>query len=210
VLAHSTAPIASIEGFVRQVIGWREYMLMLYMKRGGSLRTRNFFQYTNKMPSGFYTASTGIEPVDCVIKRVLDTGYCHHIERLMVLGSFMLLCEIAPDDVYQWFMEFFIDAYDWVMVPNVYGMSQYADGGSMTTKPYICGSNYILKMSNFKRGEWCTIWDALYWRFVDKHYSLMKGNPRMGMMAVMRDKLAASGVLSEHLRIGNEYLERLY
>jgi deoxyribodipyrimidine photolyase-related protein len=86
----------------------------------------------------------------------------------MVLGNFMFLCEINPNEVYKWFMEFFIDSYDWVMVPNVYGMSQFADGGLMSTKPYISSSNYIMKMSNYKKSDWQEIWDALYWRFIYK------------------------------------------
>lgn len=97
-----------------------------------------------------------------MIKKVLRSGYLHHIERLMIAGNFMLLCEIKPDDVYQWFIKMFIDAYDWVMVPNTYSMIQFADGGLITTKPYISGSNYIIKMSNYKKGEWSEIWDALF------------------------------------------------
>jgi deoxyribodipyrimidine photolyase-related protein len=112
------------------------------------------------MPAAFYDGTTGIEPVDTVIRRVLRHAYCHHIERLMILGNFMLLCEIDPAAIYRWFMELFIDAYDWVMVPNVYGMSQHADGGLITTKPYLSGSSYVLKMSNFTKGPWCAVWDA--------------------------------------------------
>src|SRR5690606_9652141 len=100
------------------------------------------------------------------VGRVLEYGYTHHIERLMVIGNFMLLLGIDPDEVYSWFMEMFVDAYDWVMVPNVYGMSQYADGGLMATKPYISSSNYLLRMSNHSRGEWCDVWDALFWTFL--------------------------------------------
>lgn len=161
-------PINSREGFIRQVIGWREFIRLVYRTKSRRQRTRNFWNFGHKLPKAFYDGTTGIEPVDHVIRRVLQTGYCHHIERLMVLGNFMLLCEIHPDAVYQWFMELFIDAYDWVMVPNVYGMSQHADGGLMTTKPYISGSSYIRRMSDFPAGDWCAIWDALYWRFVDK------------------------------------------
>ena len=109
-------------------------------------------------------------------------AYANHIERLMILGNFMLLCEIHPDEVYKWFMSMYIDAYDWVMVPNVYGMSQYADGGLMSTKPYVSGSNYIRKMSHFKQGEWCEIWDALYWCFILQHQNEFERNPRMSMM----------------------------
>jgi deoxyribodipyrimidine photolyase-related protein len=159
------------------------------------------------MPAAFYDGTTGIEPVDAVIQRALRTGYCHHIERLMVLGNFMLLCEISPDAIYQWFMELFIDSYDWVMVPNVYGMSQHADGGMITTKPYISGSAYILKMSNFKRGPWCPIWDALYWRFIDKHRDFFAGNPRMSVMVKQCERMGSK--LKEHHAVAEKFLNQL-
>ena len=107
----------------------------------------------------------------------------------MVMGNFMLLCEFDPDEVYKWFMELFIDSYDWVMVPNVYGMSQFADGGLMSTKPYISGSSYILKMSNYKKGEWTDIWDGLFWRFLDKQRDFFLKNPRMRMLVNTYDKM---------------------
>ena len=135
-----------------------------------------------------YDGSTGIAPVDTVIKKLLKTGYSHHIERLMVLGNIMVLCEFDPDDVYQWFMELYIDAYDWVMVPNVYGMSQFSDGGIMATKPYISGSNYLTKMGDFPKGEWELLWDALFWRFLDKHRTFFLKNPRLSMLVKSFDK----------------------
>jgi deoxyribodipyrimidine photolyase-related protein len=163
-------------------------MRAAYEINGSFERTNNFFNHSKKLPVGFWEGSTGIEPVDTVIKRVLETGYCHHIERLMVLGNFLLLTETDPDEVYNWFMGNFVDAYDWVMVPNVYGMSQYADEGFMTTKPYVSGSNYILKMSNFKKGSWCDIWDGLFWRFLKKHQPLFLKNPRMSVLVKYLDK----------------------
>jgi len=175
-------PINSLEGFVRQIIGWREFIRGMYSVKGSYSRTQNYWGFTRKIPSSFYDGTTGIEPVDKTIKKVLKTGYCHHIERLMVLGNFMLLCEFDPDEVYQWFMELFIDAYDWVMVPNVYGMSQFADGGTFATKPYIGGSNYIKKMSDYEGGDWENIWDGLFWRFIDQHQDFFASNPRMSMM----------------------------
>jgi deoxyribodipyrimidine photolyase-related protein len=150
-------PLNSLEGFVRQVIGWREYIRGVYHILGRRQRGGNFWEHTQPIPTAFYTGETGVEPVDVVIRRVLRYAYCHHIERLMILGNFMLLCEINPNEVYRWFMELFIDAYDWVMVPNVYGMSQFADGGTITTKPYISGSSYVRRMSNFRSGSWCEI-----------------------------------------------------
>jgi deoxyribodipyrimidine photolyase-related protein len=107
----------------------------------------------------------------------------------MILGNFMVLCEFDPDEVYKWFMELFIDSYDWVMVPNVYGMSLYADGGLMSTKPYISSSNYIMKMSNYKKGEWQQTWDGLFWTFMDKHRDFFLSNPRLGMLIRTFDKM---------------------
>ncbi len=201
-------PLNSLEGFVRQVIGWREYMRGVYRQFGRRQRMSNFWQHTQPIPPAFYDGTTGIEPVDTVIHRVLQHAYCHHIERLMILGNFMLLCEIAPDAIYQWFMELFIDAYDWVMVPNVYGMSQHADGGLITTKPYISGSSYVLKMSRFRKGPWCPIWDALYWRFISKHRAFFQANPRMSVMVAQCDRMGNR--LDEHVRIAETFLTQLH
>ncbi|MBS0262961.1 MAG: cryptochrome/photolyase family protein [Planctomycetes bacterium] len=209
VLAHKQkVPINSLEGFLRQVIGWREFVRLVYLTRGCQQRTRNFWGFTHDLPEAFYTGTTGIPPVDTVIRRVLQTGYCHHIERLMILGNFLLLCEVRPTAVYRWFMELFIDAYDWVMVPNVYGMSQHADGGLMTTKPYLSGSAYVLKMSNYAKGEWCRIWDALYWRFIDRHAHRFASNPRMAAIVSLKNRLG--GKLTDHLRVADAYLQKLH
>jgi len=175
-------PINSTEGFVRQIIGWREFIRGMYICKGSYSRTKNFWKFDRKIPPSFYDGSTGIEPIDETIKGILKTGYCNHIERLMILGNFMLLCEFHPDEVYRWFMELFVDAYDWVMVPNVYGMSQFSDGGTFATKPYVGGSNYIKKMSNYPKGNWEQVWDGLFWRFIDKHQDFLKKNPRTSMM----------------------------
>ncbi|MFK7849591.1 MAG: cryptochrome/photolyase family protein, partial [Akkermansiaceae bacterium] len=122
-------PLNSLEGFIRQIIGWREFMHGIYKHRGVEIRTSNFFNHSRPIPKSFYDGTTGIPPIDRIIRQLHTEAYCHHIERLMILGNFMLLCRFDPDAVYKWFMELFIDAYDWVMVPNVYGMSQFADGG---------------------------------------------------------------------------------
>ena len=182
-------PINSCEGFIRQIIGWREFIRGVYISRGSYERTKNFWGFKRKIPKSFYDGTTGIEPVDDTIKKVNSLAYCHHIERLMIMGNFMLLCEFDPDEVYKWFMELFIDSYDWVMVPNVYGMSQFADGGLMSTKPYISGSSYILKMSNYKKGEWTHIWDGLFWRFLDKQRDFFLKNPRMRMLVNTYDNM---------------------
>jgi len=201
-------PINSLEGFVRQIIGWREFIRGIYESRGSDERTRNFWGFTKKIPKSFYDGTTGIYPIDQTIKKTLETGYCHHIERLMVLGNFMLLCEFDPDEVYRWFMELFIDSYDWVMVPNVYGMSQFADGGLMATKPYISGSNYLMKMSNYKKGEWQAVWDGLFWRFMDTHRSFFRQNPRLGMLVAMFDKMPQEK-RHKHLENAELYLAQL-
>ncbi len=198
----------SLEGFVRQIIGWREFMRGVYAFESVKERTTNFFGFTRKIPESFWTGATGIEPIDTTIKKVLATGYCHHIERLMLLGNFMLLCEFDPDEVYRWFMELFIDAYDWVMVPNVYGMSQYADGGLITTKPYVSGSNYILKMSDYTKGSWCEVWDGLYWRFLFKNQEVFKKNPRMSMMVSVVNKMEKAK-LEAHLNKAEKFLNSL-
>lgn len=184
-------PLNSLEGFIRQIIGWREFIRGIYVAKGTEERNRNFFQHKRKIPPSFYNGTTGIIPIDTTIRKLLKTGYAHHIERLMVLGNFMLLCEFDPDEIYRWFMELFIDAYDWVMVPNVYGMSQFADGGLMSTKPYISSSNYLRKMSNYKKEQWQEIWDALYWCFIDKHREIFNKNIRMKFMVSMYDKMFA-------------------
>ncbi|WP_082177693.1 cryptochrome/photolyase family protein [Arthrobacter sp. RIT-PI-e] len=187
---HGT-PIASVEGFVRQVIGWREYMRASYVLRGVEMRTGNTLGLTGTLDERWWTGDTGLVPVDSVITRIIDTAYAHHIERLMVCGNAALLMRAAPDAVYAWFMEMFIDAYDWVMVPNVYAMSQYAAGNLITTKPYVSGSNYVKKMSDFKDGPWRFSWDALYWEFVEDHRDLFARNPRSRMSVVLLDRMEA-------------------
>lgn len=201
-------PINSTEGFIRQIIGWREFMRGVYESKGREERLEHFWGFDRKIPLSFYEGTTGIDPIDQTIKKVLKTGYCHHIERLMVLGNFMLLCEFDPDAVYQWFMELFIDAYDWVMVPNVYGMSQFADGGLMSSKPYISGSNYLMKMGDYKKGDWQVIWDGLFWRFMHLHRDFFERNPRMGMLVKMFDKMSEEKRLC-HLNEANTFLAQL-
>lgn len=181
-------PINSLEGFIRQIIGWREYMRMVYEKEGVTMRTANTWNHVQSLSKKFYTGTTGIDPVDHTIHKILNTAYAHHIERLMVLGNFMFLSGIDPRGVYKWFMELFIDAYDWVMVPNVYAMSQNSVHGLITTKPYISGSNYILKMSDYTRGDWCDIWDALYWDFVIQNIETLRKNDRMHFVVRMAEK----------------------
>lgn len=207
--AQSGIPLNSLEGFIRQIIGWREFMKAMYDRHGVTMRKQNFWNFTRPMPRAFYEGSTGIPPVDDAIHRARKTGYCHHIERLMVLGNFMLLCRIDPDEVYQWFMELFVDAYDWVMVPNVYGMSQFADGGLFTTKPYLSGSNYICKMSDYRKSaDWAPIWDGLYWTFIDDHLEIFAKNHRLSMMAKTCQRMT-SEKREDHRRVAEDFLAKL-
>jgi deoxyribodipyrimidine photolyase-related protein len=201
-------PINSLEGFIRQIIGWREFMRGIYVKEGVFERTNNHFGHKRKIPDSFWSGETGIPPIDDTIKKVLKLGYCHHIERLMILGNFMLLCEFDPDEVYRWFMELFVDSYDWVMVPNVYGMIMYADNGLITTKPYTSGSNYIRKMSHYGKGEWCDIWDGLYWRFMHLHQEELSQNHRMNMIMGLLGKMNKE-TLNKHLDNAESYLDSL-
>jgi len=188
----NAVPLNSLEGFVRQIIGWREFVRILYEREGRLQRTRNHWGFTRALPSSFYTGDTGLPPVDILVRKVLQNGYAHHIERLMVLGNIMLLCEFNPDGVYRWFMEMFVDAYDWVMVPNTYGMTQFADGGLTMTKPYISSSNYLLKMGNWKKGSWQEIWDALFWRFLSVHRDYFSQNPRLALLLKTWDDMPLS------------------
>jgi deoxyribodipyrimidine photolyase-related protein len=204
----NSIPINSLEGFIRQIIGWREFIRGVYKVKGSQERTTNFFNFKRKIPNSFYNATTGILPIDITIEKVKKTAYNHHIERLMVLGNFMMLCEFDPDEIYRWFMEHYIDAYDWVMVPNVYGMSQFADGGLMSTKPYISSSNYLKKMSDFPNGEWQKIWDALYWRFINLNREIFAKNIRMKFMVSMLDKMSEDKK-TNHFKIANDYLDSL-
>ena len=179
----------SLEGYIRQVIGWREFMRGIYQNYSTEMEKGNFFKHKRKFKKEWYSGETGIPPLDHSIKNALKYGWTHHIERLMVLSSLMNLCEIEPKQVYKWFMEMFIDSSEWVMVPNVYGMGLFSDGGIFATKPYICGSSYYLKMMDFKKGEWCETVDGLYWRFINKNRKFFSSNPRLNMMVSVYDKM---------------------
>ena len=208
IASEKVIPLNSLEGFTRQIVGWREFIRIVYEREGRRQRTTNYWGFTRKIPHQFWTGETGIEPIDQVIKKVLSTAYNHHIERLMVLGNFFVLCEFDPDEVYRWFMEMYIDAYDWVMVPNVYGMTQFADGGLMTTKPYISGSNYLMKMGDWPKGEWQQVWDGLFWRFMHVHRDFFLQNPRLGMLVKTFDKMneEKKGL---HLQNAERFLDQL-
>jgi len=180
-LSHTkTITIQSFEGFIRQVIGWRNYVYTIYLLEGEHIIKMNYLKHNNEITNSFYkklwTGNTGIDPIDGIINKIINYSYAHHIERLMYLGNFLLLCQIKPIDVYKIFMEWTIDAYDWVMVPNIFGMSQFAinEGKQMMTRPYFSSSNYILKMSTYKKSPWCNKWDNLYYYFIYNNRDLLK------------------------------------
>ena len=182
-------PINSIEGFIRQVLGWREFIMGVYWDNMPQYRQQNFWSHSKQLTSSWYTGDTGIPPLDNAIKESIDFGYTHHINRLMIISNLMNLSGIDPNDIHRWFMEMYIDSADWVMVPNVYGMGTFADGGIFSTKPYICGSSYMLRMSNFKKGEWCDVVDGLYWKFIEKNINFFKTNPRLSLMVNALSKI---------------------
>ena len=182
-------PINSLEGYIRQIIGWREFMRGIYQNYDQRLERTNFFNHKRKMKKSWYDGNTGLDPLDHAIINAKDYGWSHHIERLMILANIMNLCEIHPKQVYKWFMEMFVDSSDWVMMPNVYGMGLFSDGGIFATKPYICGSSYFQKMMHFKKGPWCDVMDGLYWKFIDRHKKFFLKNPRLAMMVRVSEKM---------------------
>jgi deoxyribodipyrimidine photolyase-related protein len=182
-------PLGSLEGFIRQIIGWREFIRGIYQNYSEKQDSTNFWNHQNHLSPIWYKGETGIPPLDETLRRILKRGYAHHIERLMILGSLMLLLEIHPKEAHRWFMELFIDSSDWVMGPNVYGMALFSDGGIFATKPYFCGSNYLRKMGGYPKGEWCDAVDGLYWQFIRKHEQYFLKNPRLSMMARLSQKI---------------------
>jgi deoxyribodipyrimidine photolyase-related protein len=203
----NNVPLNSLEGFVRQILGWREFIRASYEVDGSTMRTSNFFKHTKTLPKSFWSGTTTIAPIDHSITTALTYGYTHHIERLMVIGNFMLLRQTSPHEVYRWFMSMYVDAYDWVMVPNVYGMSQFADGGIFATKPYISGASYLKKMSDYEKGDWEALWTALYWNFISIHKDFFSKNHRLSMMPKLLEKMSDS-IKAAHLKLAKEYLAK--
>lgn len=201
-------PYNSLEGFVRQIIGWREFIKGTYDHYEDMMRG-NFFDHKRKLTDHWYDGTTGIAPLDDTIRKARKYGYTHHIERLMIAGNMMLLCELDPEEVYRWFMEMYVDSADWVMVPNVFGMTQFAGGGVFATKPYICGANYWSKMSRYsKTADWAPIVNGLYWNFIDKHRSFFAKNHRMSMMVSMYDK-KSSEAQSELATAAQKFIDKV-
>lgn len=184
------APLTSVEGFVRQVVGWREYIYWQYWRQMPSLLAANRWRHTRPLPAFFWDGDTPMHCLHHVVRRVLDTGYSHHIERLMVICNFCLLAGIDPAAVNAWFLATYVDAYEWVVTPNVIGMGLNADGGQTATKPYIASANYIARMSDYcsgcrynprqRSGEDACPFNFLYWSFLIRHEAELRANPRSG------------------------------
>ena len=181
-----------LEGFVRQIIGWREYMRGIYWNQMPDYATLNYFNNSEKLPSWFWTGTTKMNCLKDAINQSLNYGYAHHIQRLMITGNFALLAGVHPDEIDSWYLGIYIDAFEWVQITNTRGMSQFADGGIVGTKPYVSSASYIDKMSNYcgscyykkaiKTGDKACPFNSLYWNFYDKNESKLAKNPRIGMM----------------------------
>jgi len=177
---YSTIPYNSYEAFIRQIVGWREYQRLIYIAKGHIMRKSNYFKNHRKLTRDFYKGTTGIDPIDDAIVSGFKTGYLHHITRLMMMSNFMNLCQIHPNDIYRWFMEFAVDSYDWVMIGNVYSMGLWADEGLTMRKPYLSTGNYIEKMSGgrYKASRpWGVKWRALYYTFLSKNEKQLERTP---------------------------------
>jgi deoxyribodipyrimidine photolyase-related protein len=187
-----TIDISQVEGFVRQIIGWREYMRGIYWAKMPNYEQENQLNHTNKLPEFYWTGKTKMNCMKQSIQQSLQYSYAHHIQRLMVTGNFALLAGVDPNDVDEWYLGIYIDAIQWVELPNTRGMSQWADGGLVATKPYVSSANYIDKMSDYcsscyyskkeKVGEKACPFNSLYWNFIDQHIEKWEKNHRMGMM----------------------------
>jgi deoxyribodipyrimidine photolyase-related protein len=174
----------SVEGFIRQIIGWREWQRIQYLTNYKELKNGNYYNNTNKLDERWWSGELGVKPIDDTIKMGFRYGYLHHILRLMYMSNFMNLCRIEPHEMYRWFMSFPMDSYDWVMIQNVYSMG----AGMNMTKPYITTGNYIVKMSNYKKDkEWTGLWEALYYCFLEDNEEKLMAFPRVG--GIMRKNL---------------------
>jgi deoxyribodipyrimidine photolyase-related protein len=192
------APLNSVEGFVRQIAGWREFINGVYWLRGPEYQTLNALGATRPLPDWFYTADTDLNCLHHVLGQTLELGWNHHIQRLMILGNFLLIAGIDPQQALRWFNEMYVDAFDWVMAANVIGMSLHADGGYMATKPYAAGAGYINRMSNYcagcrynpdeRLGPDACPFNYLYWNFYAEHRDRFVHNQRVSMMIKTWDK----------------------
>ena len=193
------APINAVEGFIRQIIGWREYVRGIYFLEGPEYAQRNALNQKRDLPSVYWGGQTDMACMAAAVDQTAKEAYAHHIQRLMVTGNFALLAGIDPTQVADWYLEVYADAFEWVEAPNVVGMSQFADGGVIASKPYVSSGAYINRMSDYckgcaykvsqKTGEGACPFNTLYWHFLDRHRDRFSGNPRMGNMYRTWDRM---------------------
>ena len=186
------APLNAVEGFIRQIIGWREYIRGIYFLKGPGYTDQNYLKAKRKLPSFYWSGDTKMRCVSQAVLQTKNHSYAHHIQRLMVTGNFALLADVDPKEVHQWYLSVYIDAFEWVEAPNTLGMSQFSDGGLVASKPYISSGAYINRMSNYckschydvkdKLGDRACPFNALYWDFLIRHKEKFSSNPRMAQM----------------------------
>ncbi len=198
--SHPEIELASVEGFIRQIIGWREYMRGIYWHTMPDYSKMNYFDHQQPLPEWYWNGKTNMKCLQHAISQSLEQAYAHHIQRLMVTGNFSLLLGVHPDEVDRWYLGIYMDAIEWVEITNTRGMSQFADGGIVGTKPYVATANYMHKMSDYctqctydrkkKYGEDACPFNSLYWDFYDRHRNKLERNPRIGMMYRQWDKVS--------------------
>jgi len=198
--ADNSLPLNSVEGFIRQVLGWREYMRGIYNHVDDNYPSRNYFEHTHALPDFFWTGDTKLNCLHQTIDTVKRTGYGHHIQRLMILANFSLISGLSPQEVEDWFHAAFIDAYDWVMQTNVIGMGLFADGGVLATKPYASSANYVNKMSDYCKGceydkkarigDNACPFNFFYWDFLDRHREKLSSQGRMNFILKNLDRMS--------------------
>jgi deoxyribodipyrimidine photolyase-related protein len=200
------APLAAVEGFIRQILGWREYIRGVYWAQMPKYRDENFFSNNRNLPTWFWDGKTKMQCLSVTIQQSLNEAYAHHIQRLMIVGNFSLLAGLNPQQLHEWYLGIYIDAFEWVELPNTLGMSQYADGGLLASKPYVSSASYINKMSDYCKschynwkervGSKACPMNALYWDFFDRHKTLLASNPRIGMSYQTLKKMAPEDLAS--------------
>ncbi len=193
------APLNAVEGFIRQILGWREYVRGIYFREGPDYTRRNALNHQRALPPLYWGAETRMNCLSKAVQQTREEGYAHHIQRLMVTGNFALLAGVNPAEVHDWYLRVYVDAYEWVEAPNTVGMSQFADGGVIASKPYVSSGSYINRMSDYckschyrvskKTGEDACPFNLLYWHFLDRHRDRFDGNPRMGNMYRTWDRM---------------------
>ena len=196
---NGNAPINAVEGFIRQIIGWREYVRGIYFLQGPDYMQSNTLEHGRKLPAFYWGAETKMKCVECAVNVTQEEAYAHHIQRLMITGNFALLAGVDPAEVHEWYLGVYADAYEWVEAPNTIGMSQFADGGLLGSKPYVSSGSYINRMSDHckschykvskKTGEGACPFNLLYWHFLDRHRERFEKNPRMGNMYRTWDRM---------------------